>query len=562
MGSSLGGCSSGRYHRGCALRDRRCSGCDFASRQSRGVPTVSVPRIVAQVTGKDTMYSNTYRLSNGQYQAQIFAQPIRFKGARGNWQNFNTSLVAPAPPASTVPPTCRWQSRSARLATAASPLNFRPRLHHHLERAEHSGRRAPGPGPSAASYLGVANETTLSYKVLNWGVEQSLTLASNAAPASFTCTVSHPGLTMAQTPAASGASTFRATPCPLFFLSGISVYDASHRCQRQPGDLPGATMSVVPGNGRSTLTYSVPRSWLADPARVYPVTIDPAVTLNPTPGDNAYCDTWIDSGNPGSSHGASASETSGYTTADGNSTVVPCCSSTSRVSPATTSIRPPSSSTRQTCTATHRRSRCARWTRAGTTARPGPAPAPRSTAFLPASAVASSAPTTRATTSGCRSTAPRRCRAGSRALPPTTAFSSTRRRTARRAPPTTANGSLQTTPATRPTGRSSSSTTTPYPSASPSGYATAYAEGNTVSATVNATTAYPGDVSDIRLGIDRNGEGGRAIHGVLAWWAYKPPRQAMCASPPPTTAATLPTTTLGLRHPVHHPRALQLHDQR
>ena len=52
------------------------------------------PTIVSQLTNKDTMYSNTYRLSDGSYQAQIFSPPIRFKDASGAWQNFDTSLVA------------------------------------------------------------------------------------------------------------------------------------------------------------------------------------------------------------------------------------------------------------------------------------------------------------------------------------------------------------------------------------------------------------------------------------------------------------------------------------
>jgi RHS repeat-associated protein len=37
-----------------------------------------------------------------------------------------------------------------------------------------------------------------------------------------------------------------------------------------------------------------------------------------------------------------------------------------------------------------------------------------------------------------------------------------------------------------------------------------------------AIASYPGDVTDIRLGIDRNSEGGNAPHGVLAWWAFNP----------------------------------------
>ena len=56
-----------------------------ASAASSPAPAPS-PTIVSPVIPKETMYSNTYRLSDGSYQAQIYAAPIRFKDAQGAWQ--------------------------------------------------------------------------------------------------------------------------------------------------------------------------------------------------------------------------------------------------------------------------------------------------------------------------------------------------------------------------------------------------------------------------------------------------------------------------------------------
>ena len=47
-----------------------------------------------------------------------------------------------------------------------------------------------------------------------------------------------------------------------------------------PATCAGATMTVVPGKDESTITYTVPESWLSDPARKYPVTIDPSVSTS------------------------------------------------------------------------------------------------------------------------------------------------------------------------------------------------------------------------------------------------------------------------------------------
>ena len=58
-------------------------------------------------------------------------------------------------------------------------------------------------------------------------------------------------------------------------------------------------MTVVPGSAQSTITYTIPGAWLTDPARVFPVTIDPSVlSLSAT-------DTYISDGHPDTCYGSS-----------------------------------------------------------------------------------------------------------------------------------------------------------------------------------------------------------------------------------------------------------------
>ena len=262
------------------------------------------PTIVSELTSKETMYSNTYQLSDGSYQAQIFSAPIRFKNAQGAWQSFNTNLVssgiAGAYHATDLPVALTIGSSTG----AAGPATLSADGYTVTWSVRGLSAGVPtAPGPAAATYLGVATDTSLRYTALNWGVEQSLTLSSAAAPGSFTCTLSHPGLTMAQDAQGQWNLYAPGNPKAIFALSGIDVYDTSSDANGNAAVCSAATMAVSPGNGGSTLTYTVPRSWLSDPARVYPVTIDPTITLNPTAGDNPYCDTFINS-NPGtSSHG-------------------------------------------------------------------------------------------------------------------------------------------------------------------------------------------------------------------------------------------------------------------
>ena len=224
------------------------------------------PTIVSQLTNKETMYSNTYRLSDGSYQAQIFSAPIRFKDASGAWQNFDTSLVSAGlagiyhatetPVAITLGSATALGSPPAQLVAAGYTVTWS------LQNASAGVPLAPG--ASIASYLGVATDTTLSYKVLDWGIEQSLALASPAAPNSFTCTLSHPGLVLAQDSWGQWGLYAPGNPVAIFFLSGMTVTDSALDAYGNPVGCAAATMTVTPGSGSSTLTYTVPRSWLSD----------------------------------------------------------------------------------------------------------------------------------------------------------------------------------------------------------------------------------------------------------------------------------------------------------
>ena len=77
-----------------------------------------------------------------------------------------------------------------------------------------------------------------------------------------------------------------------------------------PAFCRAAAMTVAPGTDASTLTYTVPRSWLTDPTRVFPVTIDPSVTLNPNAGNTTFADTYV--GSSGGTNGTATNLLCGY----------------------------------------------------------------------------------------------------------------------------------------------------------------------------------------------------------------------------------------------------------
>jgi hypothetical protein len=113
------------------------------------------------------------------------------------------------------------------------------------------------------------------YTAQNDGVKEITRLQSASAPSSFTYTLAtSPDITPQQTKDG-GIEFLDGSGQTRFTMAAPAVQDAS-------GAAGPASMSFQATPTASTITVSVDASWLKDPARAFPVTIDPTVTLGPT----------------------------------------------------------------------------------------------------------------------------------------------------------------------------------------------------------------------------------------------------------------------------------------
>ena len=149
-------------------------------------------------------------------------------------------------------------------------------------------------------------EVCLSYQVLPSGLKEVISLASSAAPNTYTFTLKHPGLTLLKDSTGTWAFYQMLEDGPQLILGGLDVFDSSKDAAGFPACADGATMTVTPGKDESTITYTVPSAWLSDPARIFPVMIDPTVT------QPATADTFITSGYPTTSYGSCTWSPVGY----------------------------------------------------------------------------------------------------------------------------------------------------------------------------------------------------------------------------------------------------------
>ena len=267
------------------------------------------PTVVGELTGLRTATSSTYLLSNGLRRAQISAAPIHFKDAQGSWQSFDTSLTAAAAPGSyraRLTPFAATLTANPYGAAAATLTYGGYAIGLQLTGVNENGGIALG---SALNFPALTSATTESYRILNGGLEQSINLASAEAPDSFTCLVSHRGLSLRKDARGTWGFYEPGKASPLAELSPILVSDSSKGAAGLPAYCDGATMTVSPGEGHSTLTYTVPRSWLTSAARVYPVQIDPICYF---PNFFPSVDTTVSSGSPNSAFGAATQLNAGY----------------------------------------------------------------------------------------------------------------------------------------------------------------------------------------------------------------------------------------------------------
>jgi hypothetical protein len=138
---------------------------------------------------------------------------------------------------------------------------------------------APRAQGNKAVYTAPSSAVSLVYEVLEDGLKEVVVLESEKSPNTFNFNISHPGLGLyPDWNTRTWGFSVSEIEDPLLVLGGLSVCDSSRNDMGEPAFCEGAVMIVQPGEGASTVTIKVPQAWLSDPARKFPVFIDPSIT--------------------------------------------------------------------------------------------------------------------------------------------------------------------------------------------------------------------------------------------------------------------------------------------
>jgi RHS repeat-associated protein len=221
-----------------------------------------------------SLFATEYANPDGTRTLRQSSVPVNARDSRGVWQPVDTGL----------------RTEAGRVRANRHPLN--PSLATRaddpaLVSVEVDGARASlaleGAAGRAASvegsrvgYAGVLPETDLGYEITAGAVKETLRLTRPGA-SSWRFRLRTNGLTPGLTPDGAVALVDGAGRAPIV-LPPVETWDSSGTADRPPA-LTGGRYSVEKSADGWVLTVSVDETWLRDPKRVYPVSVDPTFSV-------------------------------------------------------------------------------------------------------------------------------------------------------------------------------------------------------------------------------------------------------------------------------------------
>ncbi|MFC3508869.1 DNRLRE domain-containing protein [Amycolatopsis halotolerans] len=262
-----------------------------------GANAVQVERPPAHVTGFDektsrelpdrrTATDRTYANTDGTLTTEFGQEPINFRAPDGSYQPVDTTIVPAGADWSNAADT----ERLTFAAKAAESDLVRIAVDGEHEFGYGLGGAVPSAGAVSGSrivYPGVRPGADLRLDVVPGGVKETLVLNTPQAAATWDFPLRlkglRPSLVDGRISLADAAGRERAR-IPAGFMTDSRRDPATG----DPARSEGVTYELVENAGAFTLRVKLDASWLNDPARVYPVEVDPSVETAASDGGAVF----------------------------------------------------------------------------------------------------------------------------------------------------------------------------------------------------------------------------------------------------------------------------------
>ncbi|MCX5232014.1 DNRLRE domain-containing protein [Streptomyces sp. NBC_00233] len=241
------------------------------------------PKRVAELTGRRTATARYWQLSDGRVQAEVSAVPTGYRAGK-SWKDIDPT-VTPTEAEGFAFTNATNTARSWFGTDASSLLRFEAGGRAVTLGLEDAGRLAPVAEGDTVTYKDAVHGADLSYEVGPGRVKENILLDRKpTGPVSFTFTLDAGGLT----PKAGkdGSVLFYGEGAdPVLVIPAAFMTDA-RKDTRSPYGFAYSdkvTQKLSRAGKGWKLTVTPDADWLAAPERQYPVTVDPTISIAPTP---------------------------------------------------------------------------------------------------------------------------------------------------------------------------------------------------------------------------------------------------------------------------------------
>lgn len=259
---------------------------DLARSAAAGPEKAPPAERVRELPGERTAYSRVFEMSDGEFEAEVFADPVHYRDGNGKWREIDTAVT----------PSGRdgfaYGSTGNRFGTffgTRSDRLVRFELGDRFVTVGLLGERRelnPLVDGDTVTYEDVFGSADLRYRVTAEGLKEEIVLDKAPESAEFSFTFTLGGVT-AETLNDGSIGFFDNDDdsVPLFTIPRPFMYDSAE----DEGSATGRGWSdavdlAVDQHGSETVvTLAADEEWLSDEDRVYPAMVDPTIELVPNP---------------------------------------------------------------------------------------------------------------------------------------------------------------------------------------------------------------------------------------------------------------------------------------
>ena len=263
--------------------------------ESAGGPEPSDVR----VKGRTTRRSRTWRRPDGTLRSRIYASPVNYRDERGEWQDIDSTLVESTKAGVAAQNAANDFEVRLPQNAAAEPVRYTDRDGEWVSFQLAGLKGQPSLSGSKATYGDVADADRVTYEVTATGLKESVVLTSAPAqPVSYRYSLATSGGVRPVLRESGEIDFLDADDAVAFTMPAPFMVDSA---DPEPVVSTDVDYRFESAGDEWTLVVEPSASWLSDPARVFPVVIDPSVHQ----GDTVR-DCWINEASPTASNCGSA----------------------------------------------------------------------------------------------------------------------------------------------------------------------------------------------------------------------------------------------------------------